>query len=136
MKGVHPSDHPFPEPDPCPLCKRGIVLECNFGWWCSRRYDKDDPCDWTQGEHAPTPKAETPNPDHARHVRKHNRALWRPHGALDPRKCNTCGKTICCMYGQRAVTDPAAPGGVWLLHPHCPPPRAERKRERRRGAPA
>lgn len=41
MKRPHPSAHPFPKPDRCPRCRRGIVLESTYGWWCSRRYGPD-----------------------------------------------------------------------------------------------
>lgn len=122
------ASHPFPEPDRCPKCKTGIVLECNFGWWCSRRYEAMNPCDWEQGDPGPSPEARKPDPGHAKHVRKHRRAIYRPHGALDPRRCDACGVVICCAYGQRAVMDPRAPGGVWVLHPACKPPSAKERR--------
>lgn len=37
-------------PQRCPKCKRGEVLEWMAGWWCSRRYDYPDACDWIAGE--------------------------------------------------------------------------------------
>lgn len=30
----------------CPLCKLGVVNEGTPGYWCSRRYDTENPCDW------------------------------------------------------------------------------------------
>lgn len=114
---VQPSD----QPARCPQCKRGVVLETTFGWWCSRRYASRRPCGWEKGEPGLPPLAASPKTatEHARHVRKHNRAIYRAHGALDSRRCDRCGAMICCAYGQRFVVDPRAPGGVWLLHPSC-----------------
>jgi hypothetical protein len=36
-------------PDRCPVCKRGVPLEWTAGWYCSRRYARHSPCDWTEG---------------------------------------------------------------------------------------
>jgi hypothetical protein len=69
-------------------------------------------------------RAEREVTPHEEHVRKHHRSLIRmgPE-ALKPRTCEGCGKPICCMYGQKAVTETSAPSGVWLLHPECAAPR-------------
>jgi hypothetical protein len=32
----------------CPKCKRGKMLEADFGWWCSRRYSPEA-CDYQIG---------------------------------------------------------------------------------------
>lgn len=50
--------------------------------------------------------------DHSRHVTAHNRSVPKLYRALDPRTCDACGETICCMYGQNTVEDEAAPCGV------------------------
>lgn len=114
-----------PNPDRvhrCPRCKRGLVLEWTVGWYCSRRYDREDPCGWEQGDSGPTAAPPKINA-HEEHVRKyrHQRAMRHPD-MLKPRRCDACKKRICCFFGQRTVEDLLAPGGVWILHPTCDPP--------------
>lgn len=109
--------------DRCPSCKVGLVLECDFGWWCSRRYDPDNPCGWEKGDPGPSAAPETKTTEHDEHLRKYRRRrALRHREMLKPRRCDACKQPICCFFGQRSVEDLLAPGGVWILHPSCSPP--------------
>lgn len=33
----------------CPICKKGVLLECTEGVWCSRRYATLKPCAFSAG---------------------------------------------------------------------------------------
>lgn len=115
---------PFPDIiDRCPSCKVGLVLECNFGWWCSRRYDPDSPCGWEKGDPGPSAEPAPKMTEHDQHLRKYRRRrALRHREMLKPRRCDACKQPICCFFGQRHVEDLLAPGGVWILHPACSPP--------------
>jgi hypothetical protein len=122
----------FHEPDRCPRCKRGLVLECNFGWWCSRRYAKRSPCDWEKGYAGPLTDSAahgsiavmltdppTRRPPPCRHPRRSVLRSSRVDGngsASVSERCYICGRVRRALFVKVSDTSKAKLGH-WRAEP-------------------